>query len=48
MELVQTLRESAEKQENYATAVLLNLAANKIEELENDIAERTEKCSTED
>jgi len=47
MELVQTLRESAEKQENYATAVLLNLAANKIEELENDIAIRKKERSIE-
>jgi len=36
MDLVNTLREAAEIQENYATAILLNLAANKIEELEND------------
>jgi len=36
MELIKTLREAANNQENYATAILLNLAANRIEELEND------------
>ena len=48
MELVKTLREAAEMQENYATAILLNLAANKIEELENDNTQRTKECSAED
>lgn len=48
MNLVITLREAAEQQENYATAVLLNLAANKIEELENDNTQRTKECGTED
>jgi len=48
MKLVDTLREAAKVQENGATAILLNLAANKIEELENDNAQRTKECRTED
>lgn len=46
--LSQTLRETAEKQDVFALQLLLNLAANKIEELENDLAERTKERSTED
>ena len=48
MNLIKTLREAAEMQENYATAILLNLAANKIEELENDNTQRTKERGTED
>jgi len=46
--LPQTLRETAKKQDIFALEILLNLAANRIEELENDLAERTKERSTED
>lgn len=48
MNLVETLREVAGNEDNYALQVLLNLAANRIEELENDYTNRTKECSTED
>ena len=42
MGLVQTLRDAADVQENGATQLLLNIAADKIEELENKLNDNAE------
>ena len=42
MELVKTLRDAADVQENGATQLLLNLAADRIEELETKLNDNAE------